>query len=71
MPPGCITSGSPTTLRFEGVSEHEAAVEQLRKMGHDVESSSQGDAHTILVDPKTGAYVGAADRRINGKAAGY
>jgi gamma-glutamyltranspeptidase/glutathione hydrolase len=61
----------PDVLRFEGASEHEAVVERLREMGHTVESSSQGDAHTILVDPKTGAYVGAADHRINGKASGY
>jgi hypothetical protein len=27
--------------------------------------------HTIWVDPKTGAYHGAADKRINGKVAGF
>jgi gamma-glutamyltranspeptidase/glutathione hydrolase len=61
----------PDELRFEGTSEYEDAVERLQSMGHKVESSSQGDAHTILVDPKTGAYVGAEDRRINGKASGF
>ena len=47
------------------------AVEKLREMGHKVESTRQGDAHSIYVDPKTGVYWGAADRRIDGKAAGY
>ena len=47
------------------------AVEKLRAMGHRVYGSSQGDAHTIVVNPKTGAYQGAADRRINGKASGF
>ena len=61
----------PDELRFEGVEEHEEAVQALRAMGHKVASTSQGDAHTIWVDPKTGAYVGAADRRINGKASGF
>jgi gamma-glutamyltranspeptidase/glutathione hydrolase len=61
----------PDELRFEGTAEHEDAVERLRVMGHKVEGTTQGDAHTILVDPKTGGYIGAADRRINGKASGY
>ncbi|MFO0846864.1 MAG: gamma-glutamyltransferase, partial [Gemmataceae bacterium] len=61
----------PDELLFEGVSDHEAAVERLRAMGHRVVGTSQGDAHTILVDPKTGAYQGAEDRRIKGKASGF
>ncbi len=61
----------PDELRFEGVSEHTDTVERLKATGHTVESSSQGDAHTILVDPKTGTYFGAEDRRINGKASGF
>ena len=40
-------------------------------MGHVVVGGKQGDAHTIWVDPKTGAYVGAEDRRIDGKAAWF
>ena len=40
-------------------------------MGHKVAGTRQGDAHTIWVDPTTGAYYGAADRRISGKAVGY
>ncbi len=30
----------------------------------------QGDAHTIWIDPKTGIRIGAADKRLDGKAAG-
>ena len=30
----------------------------------------QGDAHTIWIDPKTGVRVGAADKRLDGKAVG-
>ena len=36
-----------------------------------VQATRQGDAHSIWVDPTTGHYWGAEDRRINGKAAGY
>jgi gamma-glutamyltranspeptidase/glutathione hydrolase len=61
----------PDEVRFEGVSDHTAAVARLRSLGHKVYGSRQGDAHTIAVDAKTGAITGAADKRINGKAAGY
>jgi gamma-glutamyltranspeptidase/glutathione hydrolase len=61
----------PDVVRFEGVDDHPAAVERLQKMGHRVERTQQGDAHTIWVDPKTGTYHGAADHRIDGKAVGY
>jgi gamma-glutamyltranspeptidase/glutathione hydrolase len=61
----------PDEARFEGVSEFGNAVKQLRAMGHTVGDTRQGDAHTILVDRKTGKYYGAADRRINGSAVGY
>jgi gamma-glutamyltranspeptidase/glutathione hydrolase len=61
----------PDEIRFEGTAEHATAVTQLRAMGHQVVPSWQGDAHTILVQPRTGALIGAADRRINGKASGF
>jgi gamma-glutamyltranspeptidase / glutathione hydrolase len=61
----------PDELLFEGGDDHSASVTKLRSMGHRVVGNSQGDAHTILVDPKTGAYHGAADKRINGKASGF
>jgi gamma-glutamyltranspeptidase / glutathione hydrolase len=58
----------PDRVRFEGMSEYSEAVAKLKTMGHIVEGTRQGDAHTIRVDPKTGAYIGAEDRRILGKA---
>jgi gamma-glutamyltranspeptidase/glutathione hydrolase len=61
----------PDELYFEGVSDHEAAVSKLRMMGHTIKSWRQGDAHSIYVHPKTGAYTGAADKRINGKVSGF
>jgi gamma-glutamyltranspeptidase len=58
-------------VKFEGKRDHPELVERLRQMGHTVEGTRQGDAHSIWVDAKTGRYYGAADRRISGKAAGY
>jgi gamma-glutamyltranspeptidase/glutathione hydrolase len=61
----------PDKLRFEGTLEHQGAVERLRAMGHSVTGGSQGDAHSIWLDPRTGLYRGAEDRRINGKVSAY
>jgi gamma-glutamyltranspeptidase/glutathione hydrolase len=61
----------PDETKFEGNGDHREAVEKLRSMGHIIYGGRQGDAHSILVDPKTGIYHGAEDRRINGKASGY
>jgi gamma-glutamyltranspeptidase/glutathione hydrolase len=61
----------PDELRLESGPATTAAADRLRAMGHKVNFAKQGDAHTIAVDPKTGAYYGAEDRRIHGKAAGY
>ncbi|MFO0880877.1 MAG: gamma-glutamyltransferase [Gemmataceae bacterium] len=61
----------PDELYFEGSYDHPEAVERLRALGHRVQCTSQGDAHTIYIDPKTKTIHGAADRRINGKAAGF
>jgi gamma-glutamyltranspeptidase / glutathione hydrolase len=61
----------PDVARFEGVGQYSDSVARLREMGHRIEATRQGDAHSIWVDPTTGHYFGAADRRINGKAAGY
>jgi gamma-glutamyltranspeptidase / glutathione hydrolase len=46
-------------------------IKKLEALGHKVRTAKQGDAHSIWIDPKTGLFHGAADRRINGKAAGY
>jgi gamma-glutamyltranspeptidase/glutathione hydrolase len=61
----------PDVVRFEGTRQYPEVVAQLEKMGHKVKPTRQGDAHTIWVDPQSGHYFGAADHRINGKAAGY
>jgi len=61
----------PDEVRFEGLNQYPDAVKRLREMGYVVVTGKQGDAHTIWVDPKTGAFVGAEDRRVDGKAAGY
>jgi gamma-glutamyltranspeptidase/glutathione hydrolase len=61
----------PDEARFEGKSRYPATVAKLQALGHIVTGIRQGDAHSIWVDPKTGTYYGAADRRISGKAAGY
>jgi gamma-glutamyltranspeptidase/glutathione hydrolase len=54
----------PDRIRIEegGVSEY--TVEQLEAMGHEVSvGGSQGMAHSIMIDPKTGDRLGAADPR--------
>jgi gamma-glutamyltranspeptidase/glutathione hydrolase len=61
----------PDTARFEGTSKYSEAVKRLEAMGHTVRGTRQGDAHSIALDRKTGKYVGAADRRIDGKVSGY
>jgi gamma-glutamyltranspeptidase/glutathione hydrolase len=62
----------PDELRMERIRSHPEAVERLKAMGHRVVGErTQGDAHSILVDPATGVYRGAADHRIMGRAAGY
>jgi gamma-glutamyltranspeptidase/glutathione hydrolase len=61
----------PDMVKIEGGKQVKDLPDELRTMGHHVTSSYQGDAHTIWIDPKTGKYHGAADKRIDGKAAGY
>lgn len=61
----------PDVARFEGVKEYPELVARLKAMGHVVGGARQGDAHSIGIDLKTGVYRGAADTRIDGKAAGY
>lgn len=60
----------PDAARFEGVKQHPELVAKLKAFGHDVTQARQGDAHTIWIDPRTGLRVGAADRRLDGKALG-
>jgi gamma-glutamyltranspeptidase/glutathione hydrolase len=60
----------PDAARFEGTKQYPELVAKLKAMGHKVSESRQGDAHSITIDPKTGLRVGAADKRIDGKALG-
>ncbi len=61
----------PDQGRFEDISAYPKSMEALRAMGHTVVGSRQGDAHSIWVNPKTGEYVGAADKRLSGKVSGW
>ena len=61
----------PDEARFEGRAAHPEAVAKLQALGHVVVGNRQGDAHSIRVDPRTGIFHGAADKRISGKASGY
>jgi gamma-glutamyltranspeptidase/glutathione hydrolase len=61
----------PDAATFEGTLDHPEAVKGLEARGHTVNYARQGDAHTIGWDAKTGRYVGAEDRRINGKVSGF
>jgi gamma-glutamyltranspeptidase/glutathione hydrolase len=61
----------PDVARLEDISKFRDTADKLRSMGHKVEGTRQGDAHSIWVDPGTGRYQGAPDRRIHGHAAGY
>jgi gamma-glutamyltranspeptidase/glutathione hydrolase len=62
----------PDETKYENRPPLNGAVSELGKMGHALKKqATQGDAHSIWVDPQTGTYFGAADRRLVGKAAGY
>lgn len=62
----------PDVGQFEGVKQHPEMVEKLKAMGHTIDTrGKQGDAHSIMIDPKTGLRIGVADKRRDGKAAGY
>jgi len=54
----------PDRLQVEEGRFSEATLAALRALGHRVlEKDEQGDAHTIMVDPKSGVATGIADRR--------
>jgi gamma-glutamyltranspeptidase / glutathione hydrolase len=62
----------PDVLTVEDSWKDRAALDILRQLGHTVQvGRSQGDAHTIAVDPASGRRIGAPDpRRSTAKAAG-
>jgi gamma-glutamyltranspeptidase/glutathione hydrolase len=61
----------PDELRIERAAETNPLFAPLEALGHKTRGTRQGDAHTIYVDPATGRFVPAEDRRLEGKAAGY
>jgi gamma-glutamyltranspeptidase/glutathione hydrolase len=63
----------PDSLRIERTGIDQELMESLKARGHIITARPwrQGDAHSILIDPKTGLYYGAADRRSEGFAVGY
>lgn len=63
----------PDQITFERPEDLLEAMQKLKKMGHKIVRTGpfpQGDAHTILV-VKPHCYIGVADDRLNGRAAGY
>ena len=60
----------PDVARLEGTKAHPELVAGLKQLGHAVAPHTQGDAHSIGIDPKTGVRTGAADKRLDGKALG-
>jgi gamma-glutamyltranspeptidase/glutathione hydrolase len=63
----------PDQITFEEPERYPDTMEALKAMGHTIVRTGplpQGDAHTILV-LQPHHYLGVADWRINGKAAGY
>ena len=61
----------PDRIQHEPFPKFDQLKQSLTKYGHRVEASIQGDAHSIMIDPKTGERIGVADKRRDGKAAGY
>jgi gamma-glutamyltranspeptidase/glutathione hydrolase len=61
----------PDRISLEDRTGFEELEKQLKAKGHAVlKLKAQGDGHTIFIDPKTGTRTGAADKRLDGKAAG-
>jgi len=61
----------PDILYLEQRCREKELKEALEAMGYHLKWRRQGDAHSILIDPETGLFYGAADRRVRGAAIGY
>ncbi len=60
----------PDRLSIEADGATPETLERLKAMGHDVRmGGGQGSVHAIMIDPKTGARIGAADPRDRDAAA--
>ncbi len=62
----------PDRLVVERIGFPADVIQALRSMGHDVDLRGlMGDCEAIMLDPRDGTRLGAADPRMDGKAAGY
>ncbi|MEE8378718.1 MAG: gamma-glutamyltransferase [Candidatus Aminicenantaceae bacterium] len=62
----------PDRLSIEEFVLSKKLVRSLESLGHTLRKvRHQGDAHSIFIDPISGLYIGAADKRTNGWAIGY
>ena len=62
----------PDRLSIEEFGVSNKLGKALVSMGHTLRKvSRQGDAHSIYIDPVSGLFIGAADKRTNGWAIGY
>jgi gamma-glutamyltranspeptidase/glutathione hydrolase len=61
----------PDRIDHEDFPGFDERAGKLKAMGHTVRKQRQGDGHTIVIDPKTGEFYGAADRRRDGNAVGW
>ena len=63
----------PDRIQLEGarIEQHPALAASLEKLGHNVQvrPGTQGDAHSIFIDAKTGEGRGVADQRRDGWSA--
>ena len=62
----------PDRIVYERSDHFEKARKQLEAMGHRLVPVPRiGDAHSALIDPRSGQFVGEADRRIEGSALAF
>ena len=63
----------PDVAKFEATNDasHAKTISELRNRGHAISQARQGDAHSILIDPKSGKRTAGVDRRIEGGVSGY
>jgi gamma-glutamyltranspeptidase/glutathione hydrolase len=62
-----------TAVEASLLARHPDTIDALIRMGHSIQSrgTTQGDAHTIWIDPDSGELHGAADSRRGGAARGF
>ena len=58
----------PDKISLEDSPDFPALSAKLKALGHAVTKHRQGDAHTIVIDHKSGTAFGAADKRLDGAA---